>query len=73
MESKPKSSSLEKHTSRDAIKSITSMPLDPQHMPPKMSKVILGICAMKKKVESKPMREILSRLTCPEIEIVLMW
>ena len=27
--------------------------------------VKLGICAMKKKVESKPMREILARLACP--------
>ena len=33
----------------------------------------LGICAMKKKVESKPMKEILSRLASPEIEIILMW
>lgn len=26
--------------------------------------IVLGICAMKKKVESKPMREILKRIAC---------
>jgi len=28
---------------------------------------------MKKKVQSKPMKEILSRIKCKEIEIVEMW
>ncbi len=33
--------------------------------------VRLGICAMNKKVQSKPMREILKRVGCPEIEIIV--
>jgi len=28
---------------------------------------------MQKKIKSKPMKEILTRLKCPEIEIVEMW
>lgn len=35
--------------------------------------IILGVCAMKKKVQSKPMKEILKRLSCKEIEIIEMW
>lgn len=37
------------------------------------TRILLGVCAMKKKVESKPMKEILSRLKCPEIQILEMW
>lgn len=28
---------------------------------------------MKKKVQSKPMKEILSRIRCKEIEVIEMW
>lgn len=35
--------------------------------------IVLGICAMKKKVQSKPMREILKRIACNEIKILEMW
>ena len=65
MESKPKSSSLEKHSPvQSPPKSLHSIPPHPQ-LAPRHNKVVLGICAMRKKVESKPMREILSRLACP--------
>ena len=32
----------------------------------------LGVCAMKKKIEAKPMQEILNRMRCPELEIIII-
>lgn len=36
-----------------------------------VSKVKLGICAMEKKVTSKPMKQILSKMECDEIELII--
>ena len=32
----------------------------------------LGICAMRKKIEAKPMQEIIKRLCCKEFEIIII-
>lgn len=53
---KIKSSSLEKHShSSSELKSLVSLP-PTLSLHPKRNFISLGVCAMKKKVESKPMR-----------------
>lgn len=39
----------------------------PLHAP-----VRLGVCAMRKKIQAKPMQEILQRLACEFLEIVII-
>jgi len=57
-EKKPKSSSLENETKSrlDYSKNQPENKLKPIKEGEKKQKIILGVCAMKKKVESKPMK-----------------
>lgn len=75
MESKTKSSSLEKESSngKEARDSKEISDRIGREARGKMHAITLGVCAMKKKVQSKPMKEILKRLRCKEIEIIEMW
>lgn len=75
MESKAKSSSLEKESSngQEARDSKEISDRKGREARGKKHAITLGVCAMKKKVQSKPMKEILKRLRCKEVEIIEMW
>jgi len=74
MENKMKSSSVEKNSRLDKSNDgSTKKSQETEKNREKKLTITLGVCAMKKKVHSKPMKQILSRLKCPEIEITEMW
>jgi hypothetical protein len=45
----------------------------PYHAAPSTCRTIrLGVCAMSKKIRAKPMQEILKRLECPFLNIIII-
>lgn len=66
MENKMKSSSVEKKSrSGKSNDDSTKKSQEAEKNREKKLTITLGVCAMKKKVQSKPMKQILSRLKCP--------
>jgi hypothetical protein len=60
----------EREQNRRAPKIISQPASDRPESPPKQ--IRLGVCAMKKKINAKPMQEILHRLACKYFDIIII-